>query len=139
MIQLSKVLSMIVQCVLKYLPGEGPSDAAANDNHEPVVLVTSDVLKDRKRYLKRMHEREVESMSKQSTRHRTRQEQRREEQQRREEGRRRAARTKRITTFVIIGVVVLAVAGLVYLVVARSQTPANAAYPPIDNVSCQST
>jgi len=102
-------------------------------------MVTSDVLNDRERYLKRTHEREVESMSKQSTRHHTRQEQRREEQRRREEERRRAARTKRITTISIIAVGVLAVAGLVYLVVARSQTPANAAYPAVDNVSCQST
>jgi len=46
---------------------------------------------------------------------------------------------KRTTTFSIIGVVVLAVAGLVYLVVAQSQTPANAAYPPVDSISCQST
>ncbi len=46
---------MIVQRVLKYVPGEGPADAAANDNHEPVVMVTSDVLNDRKRYLKRTH------------------------------------------------------------------------------------
>ena len=46
---------MIVQRVLKYLPGEGPVDAAVNDNHESVVMVTSDVLNDRKRYLKRTH------------------------------------------------------------------------------------
>jgi hypothetical protein len=78
-------------------------------------------------------------MSKQTARQRTRQEQRREEQRRREEERRRAVRTRRITTFITIGVIALVVAGLVYLVVARSQTPANAAYPPIDNVSCQST
>jgi len=78
-------------------------------------------------------------MSKQTARQLTRQERRREEQQRREEARRRAARVKRITTFSIIGVVVLAVAGLVYLVVAQSQTPANAAYPVVDNISCQST
>ena len=78
-------------------------------------------------------------MSKQTARQLTRQERRREEQQRREEERRRAARVKRIATFSIIGVVALAVAGLVYLVVAQSQTPANAAYPPVDNVSCQST
>ena len=127
---------MIVQCVLKYLPGEGPSDAAANDNHESVVLVTSDVLKDRKRYLKRMHEREVERMSKQSTRHRTRQEQRREEQLRREEERRRATRTKRITTISIIAVGVLAVAVLVYFVITQGKTPANAAYPATDSISC---
>ena len=78
-------------------------------------------------------------MSKQPGRQLTRQERRREDQRRREEERQRAARTKRITTFMIIGVVALAVAGLVYLVVAQSQTPANAAYPPVDNVSCQST
>src|SRR6266446_6372838 len=78
-------------------------------------------------------------MSKQTARHLTRQERRREEQQRREEERRRAARMKRITLFSTIGVVALAVAGLVYLVVAQSQTPANAAYPVVDNISCQST
>jgi hypothetical protein len=77
-------------------------------------------------------------MSKQSTRPRTRQEQRREEQRRREEERLRTARAKRITIFVIIGVAALAVAGLVYFVVAQSQTPANTAYPPIDTVSCDS-
>jgi len=44
---------MIVQRVLQYLPGEGSADAAANDKHEQVVMVTSDVLNDRKRYLKR--------------------------------------------------------------------------------------
>ena len=78
-------------------------------------------------------------MSKQNARQPTRQERRREVELRREEERRRAARMKRITTFSIIGVVVLAVAGLVYLVVAQSQTPANAAYPPVDSISCQST
>src|SRR2546421_2963518 len=78
-------------------------------------------------------------MSKQTARQLTRQERRREEQQRREEERRRAARMKRITIFSIIGVVALAVAGLVYLVAAQSQTPANAAYPVVDNMSCQST
>src|SRR5260221_320379 len=102
-------------------------------------MVTSDVLNDRERYLKRTHEREVESMSKQSTRHHTRQEQRREEQRRREEERRRAARTKRITTISIIAVGVLAVAVLVYFVIAQGHTPANAAYPAVDNFSCQST
>src|SRR5260370_32552817 len=74
-------------------------------------------------------------MSKQSTRHHTRQEQRREEQRRRQ----RAARTKRITTISIIAVGVLAVAVLVYFVIAQGHTPANAAYPAVDNVSCQST
>src|SRR6266436_3742518 len=78
-------------------------------------------------------------MSKQNVRQQTRQERRREEQRRREEERRRAARGKRITTFAIIAVAVLAIAGLIYFVVAQNQTPANAAYPPIDNVSCQST
>jgi len=78
-------------------------------------------------------------MSKQTARQLTRQERRREEQQRREEERRHAARRKRITIFSIIGVVALAVAGLVYLVVAQSQTPANAAYPAVDSISCQST
>jgi hypothetical protein len=78
-------------------------------------------------------------MSKQTARQLTRQERRREEQQRREEERRRAERMKRITIFSIIGLVALAVAGLVYLVIAQSQTPANAAYPSVDSISCQST
>ncbi len=78
-------------------------------------------------------------MSKQTARQPTRQERRREGELRREEERRRAARMKRITTFSIIGLVALAVAGLVYLVVAQSQTPANAAYPAVDSISCQST
>lgn len=77
-------------------------------------------------------------MSKQSTRQSTRQERRREEQLRREEERRRAARRKRLTTFGIIAAGVLLVAGLVYLVIAQGQTPANAAYPTIDGVSCDS-
>jgi hypothetical protein len=75
-------------------------------------------------------------MSKQSTRQRTRQERRREEQLRREEERRRAAHRKRITTFGIIAAGVLAVAGLVYLVITQTQTPANAAYPSVDSISC---
>src|SRR6266568_4209633 len=75
-------------------------------------------------------------MSKQSTRQRSRQEQRREKEQRREEERRRAARTKRITTVSIIVAGVLIVAGLVYFVVVQGQTPANAAYPIVDGVSC---
>lgn len=78
-------------------------------------------------------------MSKQNVRQQTRQERRRDEQRRREEERRRSARAKRITTFSIIAIAILAVAGLIYFVVAQNQTPANAAYPPIDNVSCQST
>src|SRR2546421_5104900 len=78
-------------------------------------------------------------MSKQTARQLTRQERRREKQQARKEERRHAARRKRFTIFSIIGVVALAVAGLVYLVVAQSQTPANAAYPVVDNISCQST
>jgi hypothetical protein len=78
-------------------------------------------------------------MSKQNVRQQTRQERRREEQRRREEERRRAAGRKRITTFIVIGVAALAVAGLIYFVVAQNQTPANAAYPPVDSVSCQST
>src|SRR5712692_793362 len=102
-------------------------------------MVTSDVLNDRKRRLKRADEREVESMSKQSTRHRTRQEQRREEQRRREEERRRAARTKRITTISIIAVGVLAVAVLVYFVNAQAHPSANAGYPAVVNVSYKIT
>ena len=78
-------------------------------------------------------------MSKQTARQPTRQERRREGELRREEERRRAARMKRITTFSIVGVVVLAVAGLVYFVVAQSRAPANAAYPAVDSISCQST
>src|SRR6266566_5404810 len=77
-------------------------------------------------------------MSKQVTRQRTRQERRREEQLRREEERRRAAGRRRITTVGIIAAGVLLVAGLVYLVIAQGQTPANAAYPTIDGVSCDS-
>src|SRR5712692_6653828 len=75
-------------------------------------------------------------MSKQTTRQLTRRERRREEQQRREEERRRAARTKRITTISIIAVGVLAVVVLVYFLIVQRQTPANAAYLPIDTVSC---
>ena len=77
-------------------------------------------------------------MSKQSTRQSTRQERRREEQLRREEEQRRAARRKRITIVGIIAAGVLLVAGLVYLVIAQGQTPANAAYPPIDSATCDS-
>ena len=39
----------------------------------------------------------------------------------------------------IVGIIaagVLLVAGLVYLVLAQGQTPANAAYPPIDSATC---
>ena len=75
-------------------------------------------------------------MSKQSTRQRTRQERRREEQLRREEKRQRASRRKRITIVGIITAGVLLVAGLVFLVLAQGQTPANAAYPPIDSATC---
>lgn len=75
-------------------------------------------------------------MSKQSTRQRTRQERRREELQRREAERRRAARTKRNTTVGIIAAVVLAIAGIVYLVIAQSKAPANPDYPAIDTIAC---
>src|SRR5712692_7204111 len=78
-------------------------------------------------------------MSKQSPRQPTRQERRREEQRRREEERQRAARTKRITTIGITAVVALAVVGLIIFAFIQNQTPANAAYPPVDKVSCQST
>src|SRR5713226_8895244 len=78
-------------------------------------------------------------MSKQSSRQLTRQEQRREEQRRREEERQRAAKTKRITTIGIIVAVALAVVGLVAFAIIQNQAPANAAYPPIDKVSCLST
>ena len=78
-------------------------------------------------------------MHKQTARQATRQERRREEQRRREEERRRAARRKRTTIFIILGVIALAVAGLIYLVVAQDHAPGNAAYPAVDNISCQST
>ncbi len=75
-------------------------------------------------------------MSKQTTRRISRQEQRREKERQREEERRRAARTKRITTVSIIVAGVLIVALLVYFALVQSQTPANAAYPPTDQISC---
>ena len=80
-------------------------------------------------------------MSKQTTRQRSRQERRKEGQQRREEERLRAARRKRITTAGIIAAIVLAVAVLVYFVIAQgrqSPTSANAAYPGIDGATCDS-
>lgn len=102
----------------------------------PDSAVTSEALNDRKTRLKRTHEREVETMSKQHTRQLTKREQRREKEQRREEERLRAARTKRITTVSIIALSVLAVAALVYFAIVQSQAPANAAYPPVDSISC---
>src|SRR5438128_1975055 len=76
-------------------------------------------------------------MSKPSTRLRARKEQRREDKLRREEELRRVARNRRITTLGIIVVGVLAFAAVVYFVaVAQGQTSANAAYPTIDSVSC---
>lgn len=78
-------------------------------------------------------------MSKQNTRQLTRQERRREEQRRREEERQRAARTRRFTTIGIAAVVALAAVGLIIFAVIQNQAPANAAYPPIDKVSCEST
>jgi len=75
-------------------------------------------------------------MSKQSTRQRTRQERRWEELQRREAERRRAVRTRRMTIVGIIAAVVLAVAGIAYLVITQSHTPANPAYPAIDSIAC---
>src|SRR6266699_358987 len=75
-------------------------------------------------------------MSKQSTRQRTRQERRREELQRREAERRRAVRTRRMTIVGIIAAVVLAVAGIAYLVITQSHTPSNPAYPAIDSIAC---
>jgi hypothetical protein len=78
-------------------------------------------------------------MNKQTAWQATRQERRGEEQRRREEERQRAARRKRITIFITVGAVALAVAGLIYLLVAQAQAPANAAYPAVDNISCQST
>ncbi len=77
-------------------------------------------------------------MSKQTTRQRSRQERRRDSLQRREEERRRATHTKRITIGIIVGGV-LAVVGIVFFVMAQGQAPANAAYPPISTVSCDST
>ncbi|SRR6266566_1178617 len=75
-------------------------------------------------------------MSKQSTRQRMRQERRREELQRREAERRRSAGMKRVTIFGIIAAVVLAVAGIAYLVITQGHTPANPAYPAIDSIAC---
>lgn len=77
-------------------------------------------------------------MSKQNARQLTRQERRREEQRRREKEQRRETRTKRITTLGIIAVVALAVVGLIIFAFIQNQTPANAAYPSIDKVSCLS-
>jgi len=77
-------------------------------------------------------------MSKQTIHQRSRQERRREEQQRREEERRRAARRKGITTAGIVAAAVLVVAALVYFAIVQAQAPANAAYPAIDGVSCDS-
>jgi hypothetical protein len=77
-------------------------------------------------------------MSKQTTHQRSRQERRREEQQRREEERRRAARRKGITTAGIVAAAVLVVAALVYFAIVQAKSPANAAYPTIDGVSCDS-
>src|SRR5579885_1829234 len=68
----------------------------------------------------------------------TRQAQRREEQRLREEQRRRAVRAKRIKTASIIAIIALAAAGLIYFIVVQSQAPANAAYPSVDGVSCDS-
>ncbi len=76
-------------------------------------------------------------ISKQQTgRQSTRQARRREEQRLREEQRRRAMRAKRIKTTGIIVIIALAAAGLIYFVVVQSQAPANAAYPPVDGISC---
>jgi len=65
-----------------------------------------------------------------------RQERRREELQRREAERRRSAGMKRVTIFGIIAAVVLAVAGIAYLVITQGHTPANPAYPAIDSIAC---
>jgi hypothetical protein len=75
-------------------------------------------------------------MSKQGTRQRTRQERRREGELRREAEHRRAVRTRRMTTVSIIAAGVLVAALLVYFVIAQSQSPANAAYPPVESISC---
>ncbi len=138
MIQLSKVLSAIVQRALNLTFCEGLLDMVAKVYKIPDTDVTSDALNDRNTRLKRIPEREVETMSKQSTRQQSRQERRREEQRRHEEERQRAARRKRITTVGLVAVGVLVVVGLVYFVIVQRQTPTNAAYPPIDNVSCDS-
>lgn len=77
-------------------------------------------------------------MNKQKTHLRTRQERRREEQQRREEEQRRSGRTRRITLVSIIAALALAVISLIYFAIVQGQTPANAAYPVTDGVSCDS-
>jgi len=79
-------------------------------------------------------------MIKQGTHHPTKQERYREQQRKREEERRRAARAKRITIISIVAAGVIAVAVLASVVIWQSQTSsANAAYPSIDNISCQNT
>lgn len=77
-------------------------------------------------------------MSKQTTRQRSRQEQRREKEQRREEERRRAARMKRITIVSISAAGVLVAAVLIYFIIAQRQAPANATYPTVESISCDS-
>ncbi len=77
-------------------------------------------------------------MSKQTARLRTRQERRREDKLRREEGLQRAARNRRIAIISIVAAVVLTVVALVYFVSVQNQTPASAAYPTMDGVTCDS-
>ena len=72
----------------------------------------------------------------QAGRHLTRQARRQEEQRLREEQRKRAMRVKRIKTAGIIAIIVLVTVGLIYFALAQSQAPANAAYPPVEGISC---
>jgi hypothetical protein len=76
-------------------------------------------------------------MIKQGTNQATKQERRREQHRKREEERRRAARAKHITIISLITACAIAVAVLASVVILQSRTPANAAYPAVDAISCQ--
>ena len=78
-------------------------------------------------------------MIKQGTGQPTKQERRREQQRKREEERRRAARSKRITIISIIAASIITVAVLGYVALVQNHTPANAAYPSIDTITCQNS
>ncbi len=157
MIQLSKVLLLIVHTTVKMVLLEVGPDVGrqwvdpSGRSRGPGNVISPEVIVDLLKYrrsdkrsgvffktaiLPCQCERDVSSMSKQSSRLRTRQERRREDMHQREEERRRAARTKRITIVSIFAAGVLVVAALIYLVMAQGQTPVNAAYPLIDGVSC---
>lgn len=80
------------------------------------------------------------AMSKQATRHGSRQERRRVDPRRSEEGQWRIIRARPSTTIGLIAVSVLVVVGLVFLVIRQQQTPAmSAMYPAIDHIPCQNT